>query len=317
MKKFVVYSIIILAIITLFIQKEFIKKYCFYIPKALNYEVTMKRDILCLMAAYPEYIINIEKDKDKNVYLIMKSGNRILYDDKRIKSFEEKLQNPDLQDMMEQVYPLSDINGIMPKDFDPGRIRIYSLFKEVYGGSKEQIQSNLTAVSVGYKKYQFNKNNNAADSLRSAMNDLVSISKTNGSINSFLFPASGTFNYRIISGTNRLSPHSFGTAIDLKSDKFDYWKWATKEQGEKRLASYPRDIVKVFERNNFVWGGKWNHFDILHFEYRPEIILKGRYFANNSYFNNKPWYYGIPFEDDKMSNYINIIDKELKDNDSE
>ncbi len=95
-----------------------------------------------------------------------------------------------------------------------------------------------------------------------------------------LFPCSGTFNYRLISGTNRLSPHAFGIAIDLASDKRDYWKWASKEAGEKRLASYSNELVEIFENNGFVWGGKWSHFDILHFEYRPEIILKARYFTN-------------------------------------
>jgi hypothetical protein len=25
-----------------------------------------------------------------------------------------------------------------------------------------------------------------------------------------------------------------------------------------------------------VWGGKWAHFDMIHFEYRPEIVLYNR-----------------------------------------
>jgi hypothetical protein len=28
----------------------------------------------------------------------------------------------------------------------------------------------------------------------------------------------------------------------------------------------------VFEKHGFVCGGKWYHFDTMHFEYRPEII---------------------------------------------
>ncbi len=31
--------------------------------------------------------------------------------------------------------------------------------------------------------------------------------------------------------------------------------------------------VLVFERQGFVWGGKWFFFDTMHFEYRPELLL--------------------------------------------
>lgn len=56
------------------------------------YKITMKRDILCLMMAYPGFIKNIERDNSGYVYLVMKSGRKILYDDKRVKSHDEKLQ---------------------------------------------------------------------------------------------------------------------------------------------------------------------------------------------------------------------------------
>jgi hypothetical protein len=34
-------------------------------------------------------------------------------------------------------------------------------------------------------------------------------------------------------------------------------------------------IVKIFESKGFVWGGKWWHYDSIHFEYRPELTLPG------------------------------------------
>ncbi|NUM57423.1 MAG: M15 family metallopeptidase, partial [Bdellovibrionaceae bacterium] len=27
-----------------------------------------------------------------------------------------------------------------------------------------------------------------------------------------------------------------------------------------------------FESEGFIWGGKWNHYDTMHFEYRPELF---------------------------------------------
>jgi hypothetical protein len=59
----------------------------------------------------------------------------------------------------------------------------------------------------------------------------------------------------------------------LKIDKAAYWRW----QPPAQLATFsrknwPDEIVEAFERHDFIWGGKWWHFDTMHFEYRPEII---------------------------------------------
>lgn len=273
-----------------------------------EYKINMKRDILTLMMAYPGYIVNVENNDDK-VFIIMKSGSKILYDDKKSKTYDQKLNNPDLQDMLKQDYPLNNIKTLMEKDYDPGRIRVYSLLKEVYGSNKSKIQSNIKNTKFGYNNVQFNSNNNANKALNKAGNEINSLIKNNGKVYKNVYPLSGTFNYRVIKGTNRLSPHSFGIAIDLKRDNRDYWKWASEEKGIERIAGYPMEIVKIFEKNNFIWGGKWNHFDILHYEYRPELIIKSKY---NSYVRGKPWHYEYPINDDTVRKYINIIDSVIK-----
>lgn len=275
-----------------------------------SYNITMKRDILCLMMAYPEYITGVESS-DGKVYIVIKSGRKILYDDKKEKSFSAKLQNPDLQDALEEIYPMGDIKELMAENCDPGRVRIYPILKEVYGGSKAQVQSNLKGIRIGNQHFEFNKNNKAAESLQKTMNELTALAKSNGKIWAVAFPVNGTFNYRVIAGTNQLSPHSFGTAIDLKSDKRDYWKWATRKDGQVRMLSYPREIVETFEKNNFIWGGKWGHFDTLHFEYRPEIIMKGKYFSNKP-LDKEIWYKGAPEEDENVKGYIKLIDEKVR-----
>lgn len=278
--------------------------------KSKAYEITMKQDILSLMMAYPEYITNVQRNDDDKIYIVMKSGKKLLYDDKKTKTFEEKIYNPDIQDMMEQIYPLTFCGELMDKNFDPGRFRAYPILTEVYGSSQAEVQSNLKNVKTGYGFSQFNKNNKAAEALQAAMEELTAVVQKNPRVAACAFPTNGTFNYRHIAGTNLLSPHAFGIAIDLVRDRRDYWKWATPEEGEKRIASYPKEIVDIFERNNFIWGGKWNHFDSLHFEYRPEIIMKARYFNNNSSIE-KPWYEGVPIEEETVKMYIENIDKAL------
>lgn len=274
-----------------------------------DYNIETKQDLLILMLSYPEYIIDIEKADDK-IYCILKSGKKILYDDKLEKTQEEKFSNADLQDTLEQYYPLNKNISLMDKSFNPGRCRNYQLLQEVYGFNKENIEKKLVNLKCGYPNYQFNSCNNANSALDNTLRELLELSKNNSDISNILFPCSGTFNYRLISGTNRLSPHSFGIAIDLKSDKKDYWKWSSKEDGEKRLNEYPENLVTVFEKNNFIWGGKWGYFDILHFEYRPEIILKARYFSE--YNENSNWYESIPLNDEYTQKCIKIIENALK-----
>ena len=36
----------------------------------------------------------------------------------------------------------------------------------------------------------------------------------------------------------------------------------------------PLEIIRVFEKHGFIWGGRWYHYDTMHFEYRPEFLNK-------------------------------------------
>ncbi|RKD29520.1 M15 family metallopeptidase [Thermohalobacter berrensis] len=312
MKRIISFVLLLLfTIVFWFSGNKMIKNFVLNDLEKDNYIITMKRDLLSLMVAYPDYIKKIEKGFDDRVYVVMKSGKKILYDDKNKKNYSQKLNNPDIQDMMEQVYPLGEIKNLMEKNYDPGRIRVYPLLKEVYGYTQSEVQKNLVSVKVGYRYFAFNGKNNASENLNAAMQEIMLLIKRKSSIYSYIFPANGTFNYRYIAGTNRLSAHSFGIAIDLKRDKRDYWRWASNSQGQERLKQFPKEVVRIFEKNNFIWGGKWGHFDILHFEYRPELIIKSKYFSKLPP-SDKPWYYGVPLDNEEVRKYIQIIDNAIK-----
>lgn len=274
-----------------------------------DYETQMKQDLLILMMAYPEYITGIEKDDSGKVYVVMKSGKKFIYDDKMNKSPQDKLDNPDFQDILEDKYPLNKDDKVPDKSFDPGRCRNYEFLNEVYGGSRAAIEKNLVSLKYGYPSYQFNSHNNANTCLEAALKEIMPLAKSRGDVSSLLYPGCGTYNYRVIAGTGKLSPHSYGIALDLNTDKRDYWKWSSEASGESRLKEYPSELVTAFENNNFIWGGKWGHFDIMHFEYRPEIILKARYFSNWDKDSN--WYSGVPEDDEKIKEYINTIENSL------
>jgi hypothetical protein len=274
-----------------------------------EYSITLKRDILVLMIAYPGFVTGVEQI-DGLVFLIMKSGRRILYDDEKTKSFEKKLSNADIQDMLENEYPLTEIKSLMDPDVDPGRIRNYELFGEIYGNTKDAIMKKLISVGFGDQHLPFNQEAGAAAALAAAAGEAATLAAAQPHIAEYLYPSSGTFNFRVIAGTSRLSPHAYGMAIDLKSSPDGYWRWASPEAGEKLLKKYPQEIVLIFEQYGFIWGGKWNHFDLFHFEYRPELLLKATLFPGKIDWS-KPWYQGANLEDESVKRNIELIDKTI------
>jgi hypothetical protein len=94
----------------------------------------------------------------------------------------------------------------------------------------------------------------------------------------FLLPAAGTFVCRPIAGTNTLSAHGLGIALDIAVARAHYWRWsqANPDGSYAWRNAIPMEIVRIFEAEGFIWGGKWHHFDTMHFEYRPELLKPGR-----------------------------------------
>ena len=82
----------------------------------------------------------------------------------------------------------------------------------------------------------------------------------------------GTFNWRTIAGSDSRSLHSWGVAIDLNTELAHYWRNEPQNRPLIWKNSYPQAIVDAFEAEGFVWGGRWYHFDTMHFEYRPELL---------------------------------------------
>ena len=83
----------------------------------------------------------------------------------------------------------------------------------------------------------------------------------------------GTFAWRPIANTTRMSVHSYGAAIDLVMAKSNYWEWEKTPRGQLTWRNQiPQAIVDAFEAEGFAWGGRWYHYDTMHFEYRPELF---------------------------------------------
>lgn len=227
-----------------------------------------------LVKAYPDHLASHDGKA-----LIWKDGTRMLVSDGQSgKSFEQLLTNPDILDQFSIPYPLS-FNGAPALNSDPGRIRNEAFFIKMYGDCRKgQTKAQLATVpwlpSRGGGTVMVTRVNGVDSALAAVSRDLE---KLPDSMTRFLVPSAGTFNCRPIAGTNRLSVHAFGAAIDLSTKFGDYWRWSSKKGSTPVYRNrFPQEVVEVFERHGFIWGGAWYHFDTFHFEYRPEIIALAR-----------------------------------------
>ena len=78
----------------------------------------------------------------------------------------------------------------------------------------------------------------------------------------------GTFSWRKIAKSDELSSHSWGISLDINVQSSSYWQWSKEYKN-----TLPQEIINVFERNGFIWGGRWEHFDNMHFEYRTYFMM--------------------------------------------
>ncbi|WP_244482035.1 M15 family metallopeptidase [Bradyrhizobium pachyrhizi] len=74
---------------------------------------------------------------------------------------------------------------------------------------------------------------------------------------------------------HRADEHAgYAAAIDLNLKVSDDWLWAGKGKTIPCENRMPREIVDIVERHGCIRGGKWCHYDTMHFEHRPELLGK-------------------------------------------
>jgi hypothetical protein len=239
-------------------------------------EKSLGIDLAAIRAGYPGFCPAVSVGPGPKLYLVMRDGAKIIYDDGRRKTFAEKLNKPDLKDMLSQLYRPGAMQEPFRPDYDPGRFRVDAFFKTVYGASAAAVRANLVPVRFCGARVMFNDRNGAAQALAEVGRELTALLKKRPQLKAYIFPLGGTFVWRPIAGTRRLSPHSWGIAIDLNPRRGAYWRSRkiAGPQVEELRRRYPLPIVAVFEKHGFIWGGKWSHFDLMHFEYRPELLRK-------------------------------------------
>ncbi|MGD9543010.1 MAG: M15 family metallopeptidase [Methylocystis sp.] len=217
-----------------------------------------------LVAAYPEQLRGLDGDS-----LVWREGTKQpLSNGSRDKSFDEKLRNASLLDQLSLPYPKGPLSQPPGPQDDPGRFRNAAFFDKMYGDcDRGETQKRLVTIAwVGGQKLKATSVNGVAEKLRSVARELETLP---ADLKRFAVPSAGTFSCRVVKDTGKRSMHAYGAAIDVNVKYSDYWLWS-KGAYRNRI---PYKIVEIFERHGFIWGGKWGHYDTMHFEYRPEFFV--------------------------------------------
>jgi D-alanyl-D-alanine carboxypeptidase len=187
------------------------------------------------------------------------------------KSFAALLRDATILDQFRLAYPKGAEIAPPPKDFDPGRFRNEAFFSKLYGDCRKgEVAPKLVSVAWLGHTVKVTRANDVAGHLRAVEAEIAMLPD---SVRRAAAPVAGTYNCRPVKDTGRLSMHAYGAAIDLNLAYSDYWFWQAKAASNIPYRNrMPRAIVDAFERHGFIWGGRWYHYDTMHFEYRPELL---------------------------------------------
>jgi hypothetical protein len=229
-------------------------------------DLTLAEKIDILVKSYPG-ILN--RGSENHVGFIS-HAQLMKVDDGVKRDHFQMLESGDIEDSLQQIYPAGPCETKPDVNFDPGRIRAEPLMKLVYGTSKQEVARNLVPVKWFGETLQVTKVNGVNTALEAVRDELV----PRTDLRKYLTPSAGVFNWRKVSGQQNLSVHSFGAAVDLNTKFADYWVWSGGKPGRVPVYKnkFPMEIVEIFEKHGFIWGGRWYHYDTMHFEYRPELL---------------------------------------------
>jgi hypothetical protein len=224
-----------------------------------------------LVQAYPDYLAGYDASD-----LIWRDGTRMpLSDGRPTGDFSEILRHASILDQIGALYSAGVMPAAAGPSGDPGRARNRAFFDKMYGNCwRGEVNPRLVRIvwlprSSG-RTIEVTSVNGVAERLAAVSEELDALPDA---LRRYAYPPAGTYNCRAVKDTGQPSMHAWGAAIDISTAYADYWlnhRSGTEDTGYRNRI--PAEIVSIFERHGFIWGGKWFHYDTMHFEYRPELL---------------------------------------------
>ena len=187
------------------------------------------------------------------------------------KSMEEQLRHGSILDQLRLPYPGGRAISAAAGQ-DPGRVRNRAFFDKMYGDCRAgQVTPRLVPVvwlpTTWGHVVRITSVNGVDRQLAAVSRELDELPAED---KKYLYPLGGTYVCRHVADTGQTSMHGWGAAIDINTAFSDYWLWQpVRRRADAYVNRIPPEIVAVFERHGFIWGGRWAHFDTMHFDIGP------------------------------------------------
>jgi hypothetical protein len=251
-------------------------------------------EIKALYKAYSTYIDEIKYVNDD--WLITLRGVDLYWADGKLlpsdkKPYESKYRSYGFykysDDLPELITEPDEQMLERLKRYEEGRETLQrdnTFLETLYNGkNRKEIQNNFKVIN--FLGFRAEAHESVIEKYSAIDKEIKESASKNPEIKQFIssLGSISTFTWRDIENSKSKSYHSFGIAIDINPKKLGnkqiYWNWTANYNEKWYTVPYSQrwmvhpEIVKIFEKYGFVWGGKWVPFDNMHFEYRPEILI--------------------------------------------
>jgi hypothetical protein len=254
-------------------------------PPSASRVVPVQADprVRAFLQAYDALIDSVAPADDDVVFYL--GGRAIHFQDGRMLD-PDRAANDDECDPIFYRYPLGSLTEPPVAPDEPPRY-CTDVLEALWGSTESEIRRH--GSSVTFLDHRMFVNDLLIEPLGAVERDIANAAARDPLVAEWIAELDITysFSYRGIAGSPTRSQHSWGMAVDFVPTSYDgrhvYWRWSRVYNRNdwdriplERRWSPPGGVIEVFERHGFLWGGKWAHFDVIHFEYRPEIILYNR-----------------------------------------
>ena len=250
-----------------------------------------------LLVAYPDRISGVDYDFDEKDWFMTIGDGRLYWASGRLLPRERAGEAGKWRAYVDYLYPVEIPD---PASFSPGTIAelnaevladnrssapgydmaFYDLLYD--GRTRRRIESHITRID--YLGLRVSVHTAVVPALKRVETRLYELAVVNPDVRTFLSSIGSIegYNWREIADSPSRSNHSWGFAVDILprnwGKKNIYWHWVSYWNDKWMLIPLerrwmpPAAVIRAFENEGFIWGGKWLLWDNMHFEYRPELL---------------------------------------------
>jgi hypothetical protein len=235
--------------------------------------------VSALREAYGDHIRRVERREGDIVFII--GGREIYYREGRMLR-EEHIASYYEYESIFYIYRRGTLTRI-PDPVAFPKNRSSDFLDALVGDTRGEIASSSKWVTfLGRKAFVHEI---CSESLERVDLEINRYAQSSEEVRSFISNIKVVFSMdpRSVKGTDNQSYHAYGLALDIVPKNYGnkqvYWRWSSifdEDWGRIPIIKRwkpPSEVIAAFEKNGFIWGGKWYHFDTIHFEYRPELLV--------------------------------------------